>query len=240
MRTESHATADVIVDVAGRQLRYCQQCARLEALELFEGKRRSCRASLRRRRGRTVFYNDKEALVEGCVEGSGSEPGRSSTSGGGGGSPEEKTSSGGGDSSLALEVGPPRKRRSRTGAASFSVAGIYVAVGSSGATASSGIAGSSGDPVPAAGSSGRPFVVDTERQQPSPGILPPGLFVPVPLLQQQLQYRPFSPKQVQLATGSTLLDGASQPSSVVGLNALDLEQLLAIDAGVCACEKTGI
>ncbi|PRW32487.1 squamosa promoter-binding 8 [Chlorella sorokiniana] len=49
---EQHARADVVTDAAGRQLRFCQQCTRLEPLDNFTVGRRSCKASLAKRQAR--------------------------------------------------------------------------------------------------------------------------------------------------------------------------------------------
>ena len=49
---EHHARADVVTDAAGRQLRFCQQCTRLEPLSNFSLGRRSCKASLAKRQAR--------------------------------------------------------------------------------------------------------------------------------------------------------------------------------------------
>lgn len=49
---EQHARADVVTDAAGRQLRFCQQCTRLEPLLNFSTGRRSCKASLAKRQAR--------------------------------------------------------------------------------------------------------------------------------------------------------------------------------------------
>lgn len=49
---EHHARADVVTDAAGRQLRFCQQCTRLEPLANFTVGRRSCKASLAKRQAR--------------------------------------------------------------------------------------------------------------------------------------------------------------------------------------------
>ncbi|KAL4457261.1 hypothetical protein ABPG75_012126 [Micractinium tetrahymenae] len=46
---EEHFRALAISDASGRLSRFCQQCTKLEALECFDGERRSCRASLERR-----------------------------------------------------------------------------------------------------------------------------------------------------------------------------------------------
>lgn len=51
-RAEQHARADVVTDAAGRQLRFCQQCTRLEPLANFTVGRRSCKASLAKRQAR--------------------------------------------------------------------------------------------------------------------------------------------------------------------------------------------
>ncbi|PRW45559.1 squamosa promoter-binding 3 [Chlorella sorokiniana] len=47
-----HAQADAVPDGRGSLARFCQQCTRLEPLEAFYGRRRSCRASLARRQQR--------------------------------------------------------------------------------------------------------------------------------------------------------------------------------------------
>lgn len=49
---ELHARADVVTDTAGRQLRFCQQCTRLEPLINFNAGRRSCKTSLAKRQAR--------------------------------------------------------------------------------------------------------------------------------------------------------------------------------------------
>lgn len=49
---EHHARADVVTDSAGRLLRFCQQCTRLEPTANFGAGRRSCKASLAKRQAR--------------------------------------------------------------------------------------------------------------------------------------------------------------------------------------------
>lgn len=49
---EQHARAEAVPDGSGGLARFCQQCTRLEPLQAFYGRRRSCRASLARRQQR--------------------------------------------------------------------------------------------------------------------------------------------------------------------------------------------
>ncbi|KAI7835892.1 hypothetical protein COHA_010236 [Chlorella ohadii] len=49
---EEHGKAHSITDAQGRVMRFCQQCSKLQPLELFMGDRRSCAASLDKRRAR--------------------------------------------------------------------------------------------------------------------------------------------------------------------------------------------
>ncbi len=46
---EEHGKAHSITDAQGRVMRFCQQCSKLQPLELFMGDRRSCAASLDKR-----------------------------------------------------------------------------------------------------------------------------------------------------------------------------------------------
>lgn len=45
----AHGKAYSITDANGQAMRFCQQCSRLQPLEMFSGDRRSCVASLEKR-----------------------------------------------------------------------------------------------------------------------------------------------------------------------------------------------
>ncbi|PRW61318.1 squamosa promoter binding [Chlorella sorokiniana] len=49
---ETHGKAHSITDASGHAMRFCQQCSKLQPLELFSGDRRSCATSLDKRRAR--------------------------------------------------------------------------------------------------------------------------------------------------------------------------------------------
>ena len=132
---EQHARADVVTDMAGRQLRFCQQCTRLEPLTNFNAGRRSCKTSLAKRQAR-AHRGKAHSSPDSSPERTGAQPaGRGSSSSDG----EGAASSGKGSSRRSGGAGLSSKRSRSSPAPS--------GAGSPGAAAMN--SGSSGLPSPA-------------------------------------------------------------------------------------------